>query len=221
MDRPETTNLLLDGQETMLRLTDFDPRQYPRTRSYPREDAYLKDVQPIPRARFAGRIAVALGADRELLGKHPTEENIDALVHKAFFRSAEGCSNAEVVFVLDMGAKAEAISRYAEASPRTAKFLKWKVRSFQPLLVQLSTRGHVVDAADCAEAALPPEVSLQRVRRLLLIDIGYLRTKLTIISTEGCERQEQLDGLGVSDCVRRILRDGQELGLVNLLQVML
>ncbi len=213
--RAEKTNLLLDDQVTLLRLADFDPRNYPRTRSYPREDAYLGDVQPVYRPRYAGRLAVALGADRKLLGRHPTEENIDALVHKAFFKSAEGCRNADVVFVLDVGTKAEAILRYAEASPRTTVFLKWKVWNPQPHFMQISARGHVVDAADCAVAALPPEFSLGRVRRLLLIDIGYLRTKLAIMSTEGCEYQEQLDDLGVSDCVRRILLEGQEQGLIE------
>lgn len=211
----EQANLLLDNRETMLRLTGFDPLKYPRTRSYPREDACRNEIQTVPRARYAGRLAVALGADRELLGKHPTEENIDALVHRAFFRSAEGCRSAEVIFVLDVGAKAEAILRYAEASPRSTTFLKWKVRHSQPLLIQLRTCGQVIDAADCAAAALPRESSLQQVRRLLLLDIGYLRTKLAVMSTDGCERQEQLDGLGVSDCVRRILRDGQEQELIE------
>lgn len=209
------TDLLLDNQENLLRLADFEPDKYPRTRSYPREDACRDEIQAVPRARYAGRLAVALGADRQLLGRHPTEENIDALVHRAFFRSAEGCRTAEVIFVLDTGAKAQAILRYAEASPRSTAFLKWKIRRPQPLLVQLRMRGRVVDAADCAAAALPPGVSLQQVRQLLLLDIGYLRTKLAIMSTDGCEHQEQLDGLGVSDCIRRILRDGQEQELVE------
>jgi hypothetical protein len=209
------TDLLLDDRESLLRLADFDPEKYPRTRSYPREDACRHEIQSVPRARYAGRLAVALGADRQLLGRHPTEENIDALVHRAFFRSAEGCRTAEVIFILDVGAKAQAILRYAEASPRSTAFLKWKIRSPRPVLIQLRIRGRVVDAADCAAAALPPGVSLQQVQRLLLLDIGYLRTKLAIMSTDGCEHQEQLDGLGVSDCIRRILRDGQEQVLVE------
>jgi hypothetical protein len=213
--KAEKTNLLLDDQGTLLRLPDFDPRKYPRTRSYPREEGYLGDVQAVYRPRYAGRIAATLGADREMLGRHPTEDNIDALVHKAFFKSAEGCRKVEIVFVLDVGPKAEAILGYAEASPRSTVFLKWKVLNTQPQLMQLSASSQVVDAADCAVAALPPEFSLERVGRLLLIDIGYLRTKLTIMSTEGCEYQEQLHDLGVSDCVRRILLEGQELGLIE------
>ncbi len=208
-------DLLLDDQESLLRLADFDPDKYPRTRSYPREEACRDEIQAVPRARYAGRLAVALGADRQLLGRHPTEENIDALVHRAFFRSAEGCRIADVIFILDVGPKAQAILRYAEASPRSAAFLKWKLRRPRPVLIQLRIRGRVVDAADCAAAALPASVSLQQIRRLLLLDIGYLRTKLAIMSTDGCEHQEQLDGLGVSDCVRRILRDGQEQELIE------
>jgi hypothetical protein len=207
-----SADLLLDNQETILRLEDFDPAKYPRTRSYPREKACRGDIQTVPRPRYAGRLAVALGADRELLGRHPTEENIDALVHRAFFRCADGCRSAEVIYVLDMGAKAQAILSYAEASPRSTTFLKWKVGKPQPQLIQLRARSRVIDAADCAAAALPPGSSPQR---LLLLDIGYLRTKLAVMSTEGCEHQEQLDGLGVSDCVRRILRDGQEQELIE------
>jgi len=214
-ETPGQTDLLLDNQERLLRLADFDPDKYPRTRSYPREDACRDEIPAVPRARYAGRLAVALGADRQLLGRHPTEENIDALVHRAFFRSAEGCRSAEVIFVLDTGAKAQSILRYAEASPRSTAFLKWKVRRHRPKLIQLRIRGRVVDAADCAAAALPPGVSLQQIRRLLLLDIGYLRTKLAIMSTDGCEHQEQLDGLGVCDCIRRVLRDGQEQELIE------
>jgi hypothetical protein len=214
-DQARAENLLLDNQESMIRPSDFDPDKYPRTRSYPREDAYLNEIQPPARARFAGRIAVALGQERELLGRHPTEENIDALVHKAFFKCAEGCRKADLVFIVDTGPKAEAILRYAQASPRDTKFLKWKVRQSRPVLIQLSASGRIVDAADCVTAALPDQLALDQVGRLLVIDIGYIRTKLAIISTKGCEHQEQLDELGVSDCVRRILRDGQDRGLVE------
>lgn len=208
-------DLLLGDRESMLRLDDFDPAKYPRARSYPREEACRDDIQTVPRPRYAGRLAVALGADRELLGRHPTAENIDALVHRAFFRGAEGCRRAEVIYVLDTGAKAEAILSYAQASPRSTAFLKWKVGKPQPVLIQLRASGRVIDAADCAAAALPPDSSLQRVKRLLLVDIGYLRTKLAVMSADGCEHQEQLDGLGVSDCVRRVLRDGQERELIE------
>jgi hypothetical protein len=50
-------------------------------------------------------------------------------------------------------------------------------------------------------------------RRLLLIDVGHFRTKFALLSENGCELQSELE-LGSADCVRRVLRDGQDRGLV-------
>jgi hypothetical protein len=50
---------------------------------------------------------------------------------------------------------------------------------------------------------------------VLVVDIGFLRTKLMFLSAEGCEQQLPVLQLGTSDLVRRILRDGQEHGLVE------
>lgn len=208
-------NLLLDDKATMIRTGDFDPSKYPRTRSYPREESYLNQIQSVPHARFAGRIAVALGADREILGRHQTEENVDALVHKSLFKVAEGCDRVDIIFILDVGAKANAIASWAKVSPRTVRFYKWKLQNSEPVSIELSANNQVIDAAVCAIGSLPPEFSLQKIKRFLLIDIGYFRTKLALISSEGCEYQEQIDELGVSDCVRQVLRDGQEYGLVE------
>jgi hypothetical protein len=211
----EETSLLLGDRNKLPRPADFDPRKYPRGRSYPRGSAFLHDVREVPRARFAGWPATACGADRELLGSHPTAENIDALVHKAFMLSGAEGGDADVFFVVDAGVKAKAITAYAEASPRAARFREWTIGCPLPRTVELSVHGWVIDAADCIVEALPEEVSLARVGRLLAIDIGYTRTKLAVFSDKGCEHQQQKEGLGVSDCVQRILRDGQEQGLVE------
>jgi len=211
----EKASLLFGDEDELLRPEGFDPRRYPRSRSYPRGSAFLEGARKVPRARFAGWPATACGADRELLGSHPTAENIDALVHKAFMATGTGGGDADVVFVVDAGAKAEAIQAYAEASPRAARFREWTVGCPLPRTVELSVHGEIIDAADCIVEAIPTEVGLDAVKRLLAIDIGYTRTKLTIFSAKGCEHQQQKESLGVSDCVRRILRDGQEQDLVE------
>jgi hypothetical protein len=81
--------------------------------------------------------------------------------------------------------------------------------------LQISMRGRCVDAMDCARAALPPEAAIDRVGRTLVVDIGYLRSKFAVLAKAGCEHQEEVEGLGVSECVYRILRDGQEHGLME------
>jgi hypothetical protein len=220
LDAPNAaTELLIDEQRPLQRPIGFDAAQYVRTRSYPGAEAVLgqvRDQAPVTGARYAGWQAATFGADREVLGTHPTAQNVDALVHKALIltKAASG-RDVQVVFVLDAGAKAETILRYAQQSPRTAAFEVRSLQQPEPRRVELNVRSRVVDAADCAAAALPSHCSLQELERLLVIDIGYLRTKLTIVSTQGCEHQEQLDSLGVSDCINRILRDGQDRGLVE------
>jgi hypothetical protein len=212
----EPTELLIDHAEPLPRPSDFDPTRYHRTRSYPGAEAALRDFQgqgAVLGARYAGWQAATYGAARQVLGTHPTRENIDTLVHKALIlgRTAFG-SEVEVVFVVDSGAKAEAILDYARQLRRKVAFEVRSVRNAKPRRVELALRGRVVDAADCAVRVLPPDLD---PRPVLLLDIGYFRSQLSIVSGEGCDYQEQLDGLGVSQCVRRILRDEQERGLVE------
>jgi len=214
-DGSAEASLVLDEHDELPRPHDFDAESYPRKRSYPHGQAFLDKVQPVRRARFAGWPAAAYGADRQLLGAHPSEDNIDALVRKAFMQCAIGAKEIEVVFVLDFGAKADAIARYASVSPRTVKFKAWVAGRPKPRSVELCVQARVVDAADCLAAALPAQVSVAQAGRVLILDIGYARSKLAVISNEGCELLHGLDGLGVSNCVRRILRDGQERGLVE------
>jgi hypothetical protein len=213
----EGHTLLLDSSEPVLRPVDFDPKGHPRTGSYGGAQEFLEmaSAKPAPpRSRFAGRIAAIYGADRQWLGIEPSDENVAALVHKALMLLCPPeCSEAEVVFVVDSGGKAAAVSRYVSALPRVVEF---EVRTYQhpePRRLRVRLDGRTIDAPECAVVALPAEVGPGRQRRLLLIDIGHFRTKLAVFSAEGCELQDQLP-IGVADCVRRVLRDGPELGLV-------
>lgn len=215
----EMEALVLDDELVLPRLSDFDSRQYPRTRSFRGSDDFVRFVKNRPtvqQPRFAGGIAAVYGADRLLLGKHPTTENVDALVKKAFLLIvSKDRAEADVVFVIDTGTKADAVLRYVEA--RTFEYAieiqNYRQRTSRKMYITASVR--CVDAMACARAVLPPEVATERVGRTLIIDIGYLRTKFAIVSETACEHQQQVDGLGVSDCVHRILRDGQEQGLVE------
>lgn len=215
---PEMATLAFDEQVQLPRLSDFDAEKYPRTRSFAGSNDFvnlLRDRAPARGARFAGGIAAVYGADRRLFGMHPTEDNVDALLRKAFLLLASGerC-DADVVFVIDVGAKANTITRYAQLAGR--KFFIEAHKHFRSNVrrIHIAARTICVDATDCVRAALPAELATERVGRTLIIDIGYLRTKFAIVSGEGCEHQ-QAEHLGVSDCVYRILRDGQEQGLVE------
>jgi len=214
-DGAPATDLLLDEQQELPRPVGFEGGQYPRSRSYPGAAPIVEAARPVPRARFAGWIAAAHGADREMLGVHPTEDNVDALVHKVLLASSGRSGSAWITFVIDQGPKCAAIQSWVGATPRAVRFLRWTVGRSEPLEVELDVRADVVDAADCARAALGPETGLPRDCAVLLLDVGYLRTKLAVISPEGCERQEELPGVGVASLVRRILRDGQDQGLVE------
>jgi hypothetical protein len=216
---PELKSLVFDPAVQLPRLSDFDAERYPRTRSFHGSDAFVRQVRdrpPAQGARFAGGIAAIYGADRRLLGMHPTEANIDALVRKAYLLLAPGdrC-RAEVVFVIDLGTKADALMRYSAHLPPEVSIEVHNYRQKKPRKLRIAVRARFVDAITCARAALPSDAAVERVGRTLLVDIGYLRTKFAIVSRDGCEHQEQVSGLGVSDCVYRILRDGQEQGLVE------
>lgn len=218
-DQPPTALLLDEGASPLERAADFDAARYPRWRSYPGAKGFAKGAwnvhgKPVRGARFSGWLAAVHGADRVLLGHHPSERNVEALVHRAIIEAASGASRAELTFVVDAGAKAEAVARYARRGPRFVEFLSWTFQERTPRRFRVELDLHIVDAAVCAAGRLPPELTLAQVGRVLLMDVGYLRTKLYIVSNEGCDHQEILD-LGVSDCVRRILRDGQEQDLVE------
>ena len=203
---PSQSELLLDSQVQFIRPTEFEPSAYPRTRSYPGSETLLAEVRtgghPVTRVRMAGWLAAAYGADRQILGTHPTAENIDALVRKALQLCAVDCETAEVVFIVDVGTKSEALAEYAERPDWVVDLSVWSyVRSrMQHSSVRL--HGRVLDAGACAMAAAPSEASIGNAGRTLLIDIGYLRSKLTILSEDGCEHLEQFHDLGIAACVR-------------------
>ncbi len=213
---PEPAELLLEGQPELLRPTDFDPSDYRRTRSYPGAAAFLENfrVQAETRgARYAGWQAATYGADRQVLGTDPGRDNLDALLHKALILARPMLEReVEIVFLVDSGPKAHAIQRYAEQLPPRVTFDVRSVRDRTPRRVELALAARLLDAAACAARVLPGEFSAEAV---LLADIGYFRTKLSVIAREGCQHQEQLDGWGVGTCVQRILRDEQEHGLVE------
>jgi len=219
MSPDATADLLIDGSDSVVRPEGFRPEQYPRTRSYPGADALLREVRakpPAAGARFAGWQATAYGAERKLLGNHPTRENLEALVHKALILARPRSGAVfEVVLIVDSGEKARAISSYAREAPARVAFDVRGLHDPEPRRVEVTLRRSVLDAADCAVAALPDELDLRRTGRVLIVDVGYLRTKLSIVSEDGCEHQEQLDSLGAADLVRRVLRDGQDHGLVE------
>ena len=213
----EGHTLLLDSSEPVLRPVDFDPRAHPRTGSYGGAQEFLEmaSSRPAPpRSRFAGRLAAIYGADRQWLGIDPSDENVAALVHKALMLLCPPqFTDAEFVFVVDSGAKAAALSRYVSTLPRVAEFEVRTYRHAEARRLRVRLAGRTIDAPACAVAALPTEVVPDRQRRLLLIDIGHFRTKFAVFSAEGCELQDELP-MGMADCVRRVLRDGPELGLV-------
>jgi hypothetical protein len=214
----EMTELSLDGDDAIPRPVAFAAERFPRTRSYPRSAAFVKQVRqqpPASGARFAGRIAALYGADRRLLGRAATPDVVEALVHKAIILShAEECSEADVTFVLDAGAKGAAIELYA-AEPHTVSLELHSYKRNEPRRLRLNVRASVIDAPKCLLAALPGELVPRGDGALLTVDIGFLRTKLSVLSSDGCEHQEEIDALGTSLLVQRILRDGQDQGLVE------
>jgi len=209
--------LLLDERNRLDRLSNFDPRKYPRTRSYPTAGQVLTLAKPVPGARFAGWLAAKLGADRQLLGRFPEHDLIDALLRKALIqlkRAHFDCREVRVRLVVDFGAKADALVTYAK-TVRRASLMVHNIRHPEPQRVDIALEFEIADAADCASRALPPELRPDRMGHVALIDIGYLRSKLAVLTPVGCSQQQQADGLGVSDCVRRLLRDEQENGLIE------
>lgn len=215
----DMTRLCFDDREPLPRPFEFDPRSFPRARSYPAAETFVGRVArspPSASARFAGEIAAIYGADRRLLGHDPSPDDVDALVHKALILlcAGERC-DAEVVLIVDCGRKADEVARYAAAPIRASTIELRTVGREAARRLRLRIRARLIDAADCIAAAIPAALTADARARLLALDVGYLRTKLTIMSGEGCEAQHELDGLGTSVLVRRILRDCQEQGLVE------
>ena len=215
----EMEGLALNDGLILPRLSGFESRKYPRTRSFRGSAEFVRVVgerPPQSAARFAGGIAAVYGADRRLLGVHPTKDNVDALVRKAFLlvAPAERC-DVEIVFVVDVGRKADVVLRYAAECPRDVIIEIHNYRRKSSRNLSVSARGRCIDAMACARAALPPEVAIERAGRTLVLDVGYLRSKFAVLSQSGCDHQEQVEGLGVSECVYRILRDGQDQGLME------
>lgn len=212
----ERTELLLDGERSWPAPVDFEPRRYPRTRSYPGAARVLEEARPVAGARFAGWLAAKYGADRELLGTQPTEHNVEALVRKALLTAGIGRGRVRLVLVVDpAGPKAHAIHRYAESSPHRVEIEVHQLRRNATRRVDVTVACEVLDAAACAAEVLPRRISPANVGWLLVVDVGYLRAKLAVLSPTGCDQQRQLPGHGVSDCVHRLLRDGAEQGLVE------
>lgn len=213
---PPADELLLGDGAAMTRPADFDARRYPRPRSYPGGAEFLRDIEGRrPRgAWFAGWLAAAYGAGRQVLGLDPSVAIVEALTHKALLIAAAGDGPVEVVFIVDGGLKARVIGTYASGLGGVIEICGRSFRGRAARTLRLEVRGHVLDAAPCATEVLRGQPGLGAPARLLVIDVGYLRTKVAIASGEqGCEQQVEREGLGVADCVRRILRDGQEQGL--------
>ncbi|MDH5672159.1 MAG: hypothetical protein OEZ06_08420 [Myxococcales bacterium] len=214
-ERGDGGELLIDAQRELTRLEDFDPDSYRRTRSYPRAAQQLQAADPVAGARFAGWLAARLGADRELLGSHPSQDNIDALVRKALMQAtASGftLSKLRVILLVDHGAKTDAIMAYGRER-KDVVLAQHRVGGEEVTRLKLSLDFEVLDSAPCALAGLGDRFDLPA--RLLIVDIGYLRSKLVIFGPAGCEFQGEARDLGVSDCVRRLMRDEQEHGLVE------
>jgi hypothetical protein len=214
----EASDLVIDPQTDIPRRVDFEPDRYPRIRSYPQGRAFVGAALPRSGSRFAGWLAAAYGADRRPLGTDPSLANIEALVHKALILlTASGVKTAsvELELIVDIGPKAEAILEYARSAPHHVRFAVESFGRHPPRTVELQIEAVVHDAADCALSALPSALDGAVTKGVLLIDIGYLRTKLAVISEEGCDHQEQLIDLGVGECVRRILRDEQDQDLIE------
>jgi hypothetical protein len=211
----EETSLLLDEASVVQRPLEFTLERRPRTDSFPRSERvtqFLRSHPPERGARFVGGLAAVYGADRRLFGLHPTVEHVDALVRKALLlASPVAASSATVVFIVDMGQKADAILRYLATLPRELTIEAHNFYRAGSRRIRTVLHGRCVDAMSCALAALPHEVSTTRT---VIIDVGYLRSKFGVLSVAGCEHQEQVEGLGIADCIYRILRDGGEQGLI-------
>jgi hypothetical protein len=218
-DSKTARGLLLDERATLPRTLDFDPDRYPRTRSFPGGEDFVAKVRNKPEvsgARFAGWLAAAYGQDRRLIAVEPSVENIDALVHKAVLTSAasDDCE-VNAVLIIDWGRKAHALAQYTTMPPRRSTVQVRSYRRFQPRRVRIAIESRIADAAACGYAAVADRIQVAPGQPVVVIDVGYLRTKIFVVGSEGCELQHQVDGVGTSVCVRRVMRDAQHEGLIE------
>jgi hypothetical protein len=207
--------LLLGGPGAMVRPAGFDPMQAPRARSYPGADAFLRQARAAPRTRLtlAGWLAAAYGADRTVLGEAPSPAVLEPLTQKALIASRASPGVIDLTFVVDSGIKAQVTAAFAAEIAGEMTIATGTFRAPRGRGLRFSLRPGILDAPACAAAALPPDVCA--AGGTLLVDVGYFRTKLAVVGPEGCALQRDHEGLGLADCVRRVLRDAQEQGLVE------
>jgi hypothetical protein len=210
-------DLVLAAAGAPLRPLDFDPAQHPRAASYPGGPEFLLEARGRlePDAVLCGWLAAAYGADRQVLGLRPTSENVALLTHKALLAAAPPAGPLIVEFIVDTGVKAQLICQYA-ASVSGEIGVEGRSLRGAARLVRPEVRGQVDDAPECGAAFARQDAALRAADRLLVLDVGYFRTKLAIVSESlGCELQSEHADLGVADCVRRVMRDSQSEGLVG------
>jgi hypothetical protein len=206
--------LLLNAQDPLLRPAEFTARTYPRTRSYAGAEAFVERVGTTApeKARYAGALAAVFGSDRQLLGHTPSEELVEGLVRKAIMLlAADGASQIDLVLLVDPGLKGSVIEQFARRGSRPVHMELRSHRSQAVRVLDVELQPRLVDAPSCAHSALGSRATATATT--LVVDIGYLRCKLYVLSPLGCERATEIDQLGIRDCVRLLLRDGQAIGL--------
>ena len=211
-------DLMLEASGGPVRPVGFDPALHPRADSYPGGAAFLLEARGHleGEAVLCGWLAAAYGADRQVLGLHPTTENVALLSRKALLACAPPEGAVTVVFVVDTGVKAQVICQHAGSLSGEVSVTGRSLRRGAAHQVRLQVRAQVDDAAGCGAAFARQDPALLLADRLLVLDVGYFRTKLAVVSEAlGCELQSEHADLGVSDCVRRVMRDSQDQGLVG------
>ncbi|MBI5481360.1 MAG: hypothetical protein HY906_21050 [Deltaproteobacteria bacterium] len=218
-DAPPTDDDLVLGEgEAPLRPEGFEPTAHPRAASYRGGPQFLREASGRLGGGVAlcGWLAAAYGADREVLGQHPTPENVALLTQKALLLCAPPTAPLELVLLVDSGTKARLIAEHARALTGAVTLAGGSLRRDAPRQLRLQVRAQVADAPSCAAAFAHQDPALAGIDRLVLLDVGYFRTKIAIVTTDlGCELQVEQPDLGLIDCVRRVIRDSQDQGLVG------
>jgi hypothetical protein len=214
---PAADDLLLGDPGAFVRPAGFDPARAPRVRSYPGGDDFLRQARTPSHLRvtLCGWLAAAYGADRVLLAEQPSPAAIEALTHKALLSSGAAEGPVDLVYVVDTGVKARVLAGVAAEIHGELTLTAQSFRAPGARRLRFTVGGEVVDAPACAAAVLPPEVLAAAGGGVLLLDVGFRRTKAAVVSREGCVLQTEHEPLGFADCVRRILRDAQDHGLVE------
>jgi hypothetical protein len=180
-----------------------DAEALDRERAFIGATAVLREARsgahPLRGARLAGCIAAALGADRRGAMEDGTPDGVEALLHRVLaVARAEG--EVEVVWIVDTGVKAQALQRWAGSLPGPRTIRWWSMLARCQTECRLSLRTRVVDAADCAVAALPHAMRPEQVARILVLDIGSMRSRLALVSADGCEHLQEV-AMGAGSCV--------------------